>query len=96
MEPAADRPLPFRRRPEVELTLLEVGDSTEYVAYDPLTLRYYRLSAAQAAILEELDGRVTLQADVSAVIEDDRGLPTLQRQLNAIMQFAGTQTKIER
>ena len=57
---STSRPLAVRMRPDLEVTAQEYQGRQYWIVKDPLALKYYRFEEPEFAILQLLDGRISL------------------------------------
>jgi len=60
LQSAINRPIALRMRPDLAVAPQAAGDSAPRVVKDPVSLRYFQLLEEEYAILQMLDGRVSL------------------------------------
>ncbi|MBI1312399.1 hypothetical protein GC176_14000 [bacterium] len=58
---AETRPLPLRRRPDLTCREQQFGGTTYWHVKDPIALRYFQLKPEEYAVLQMLDGTVSLR-----------------------------------
>ncbi len=66
---AETRPLPLKRRLDLEVHEVHFGGSRYWHVKDPISLRYYQLKPEEYAVLMQLDGHVSLR-DIRRQFED--------------------------
>ena len=81
------RPLKVRMRPDLAVSQLRYQGQSTWVVKDPVGLKYFRFREEEFAILEMLDGRVSL--DELKDRYEDR-FPPQKRTLDEIAGFVGT------
>ena len=57
----SDRPITFRRRPDLQITAQRFGADRYWVIHDPLSLKFTRLRDDEYALFELLDGEHSLE-----------------------------------
>ena len=58
---AADRPAAVRARPDLKFVRRRRADGADWIVKNPLSLDYYRLLEEEHFLLEQLDGRRSLE-----------------------------------
>ncbi|HEV3299263.1 MAG TPA: HlyD family efflux transporter periplasmic adaptor subunit [Planctomycetaceae bacterium] len=84
MLPSTRRPIPLRRRPDLDVRRIEYQGIGSYVIKDPVGLKYHRLHAEQFGVLGLLDGSRNLDEIRNELI---RLFPTLTVTLNDVQQL---------
>jgi putative peptide zinc metalloprotease protein len=82
---ASARPVPLRRRPDLEVFPQRFSGRTVLTIKDPLTLRYYQLYEEEFYILQRLDGRTSLAEIQDAVQREFAPRHVSLRQLQAYL-----------
>ena len=54
---AANRPLPLRKRPDLQFQESVFQSQRSWIVKDPLSLNYHRIRDAERSVLEMLDGQ---------------------------------------
>lgn len=82
--PASRRPLPLRRRADLELTPQQFGAGRYWLVKDPISLSFFHLKEEEHAILMMLDGTATLTTIQRGF---ERLFPPQRVSLDAIKSF---------
>lgn len=82
--PSTQRPIPLRRRPDLQTTNLVCQGITWWVIKDPIALQYHRFRDDQYQVLQLLDGRRSLE-DVRDQLRHD--CPTVRYTLRDLQQL---------
>lgn len=61
VQPGAQQRLPFRHRPDLEVSEQAIRGRKQWVVKDPVGLRYFRFCPQEYAVLKMLDGSTNLQ-----------------------------------
>jgi putative peptide zinc metalloprotease protein len=86
LKSSSARPLPIRRRPDLVARQQHYLGRSYWVVKDPVGLNYYRLHEEEYAILQWLDGRISLD-EVKERFEDE--FPPQKITLEELQQFLG-------